>query len=280
MTDKPSAKEVGQAALAQLTKSALRTTPQKQGAELRDQQLRSLDIYKTPRHSTETGSESSPASATLMEKLWVMMAGLYGHKWISSYGTSDIKLDEIGNPRPDSGIWAKALSGINGQQIAHGMKMCTMRTGEQAAWPPSAPEFRDMCLAGKSILGIPDVAAAWREAAEASTDPSAWKFSHPIVQEAGRLTDWYSIRHGVPKAETVQARFNKRYADLAAKLQRGEPLIDGQLLIGQEAAKNELEKSDQANDFLVKQRIKDQGLDGKSTEELRAEMRAKLGIKR
>jgi hypothetical protein len=214
-----------------------------------------------------------------MEKLWVMMAGLYGHKWISSYGTSDIKVDEAGNPRPDSGIWGKALSGISGQQIAYGMKLCTTRTGEQAAWPPSAPEFRDMCLAGQSNLGIPDVATAWREAVEASSDVINWKFSHPIVQEAAKLTDWYSIRTGTPKAETVQNRFNKRYADLTAKLQRGEPLVAGQLLLGQEAALDELQKSEQANDFLVKQRIKDQGLDQKTPAELRAELRAKLGLK-
>lgn len=147
-------------------------------------------------------------------------------------------------------------------------------------WPPSAPEFRDMCMAGQSSLGIPDVSAAWREAVEASTDPTQWKFSHPIVHEAGRLTDWYSIRNGVPKAETVQARFNKRYADLTAKLNRGEALIDGQLQIGQDAAQSQLEKSEQANDWLVKQRIKDQGLDEKSPEELRAELLAKMGIKR
>lgn len=196
------------------------------------------------------------------------MTEMYGHKWTSVHGDSD------------SGTWGKVLHDISGQQIAIGMQACASRTDDQAEWPPSAPEFRKMCLAGQSNLGIPDVAKAWREAAEASTDPSGWKFSHPIVQEAGRLTDWYSIRHGVPKAETVQARFNKRYADLAAKLQRGESLVDGQLLIGQEAAQGQLEKSDQVNDFLVKQRIRDQGLDGKSTEELRAEMRATLGIKR
>lgn len=209
-----------------------------------------------------------------------MMAGLYGHKWISSYGTSDTKLDDDGKPRPDSGIWGKALAGISGPQIAHGMKLCATRAGDQAAWPPSAPEFRDMCLAGQSALGIPDVATAWREAVEASTDPMSWKFSHPIVQEAARLTDWYSIRTGTPKAETVQNRFNKRYADLAAKLQRGEPLVDGQKLLSQESAQTERERSERANDEMVIQRIKAQGLDGKPPAQLRAEMLEKLGIKR
>ncbi|MNG28763.1 hypothetical protein D3C84_1140700 [compost metagenome] len=78
----------------------------------------------------------------------------------------------------------------------------------------------------------------------------------------------------------MQNRFNKRYADLTAKLQRGEPLVDGQLQIGHDAAQSQLQKSEKANDWLVKQRIKDQGLDAKSPEELRAELLAKMGIKR
>lgn len=269
--DKPSAKELGQAALASLTKSVnvgARSKPSE--ADKRDMDLRQMENYRQPgwAKDQQTGRESSPASTTLMVRLWELMTELYGHKWTSVHGLGD-----------DSGNWGKIFSGITGQQLAQGVRAWTAQPADIAKWPPGAVELRDLCRA-KASTDIPPVDLAWREAAEASTDPSAWNFSHPIVQEAGRLTDWYSIRHGIPKAETVQARFNKRYADLAAKLQRGEPLIDGQLLIGQEAAKNELEKSDQANDWLVKQRIKDQGLDGKSTEELRAEMRAKLGIKR
>lgn len=137
-----------------------------------------------------------------------------------------------------------------------------------------------MCLAGQSALGIPTVDAAWREAVEASSDVINWKFSHPIVQEAARLTDWYSIRTGTPKAETVQNRFNKRYADLTAKLQRGEPLVAGQLLISQEAAQGAREKADAVNDQIVKDRIKAQGLHNKTPAQLRAEMLEKLGIKR
>lgn len=203
-----------------------------------------------------------------MARLWVLMTEMYGHKWTSAHGDSD------------SGTWGKVLHDISGQQIAFGMQTCASRTDDQSDWPPSAPEFRKMCLDGGNNLGIPDVVVAWREAVEASTDPTNWKFSHPIVHEAGRLTDWYSIRNGVPKAETVQNRFNKRYADLTAKLQRGEPLVDGQKLIGQEQAQTQLEKSEKANDWLVKQRIKDQGLDEKSPGELRAELLAKMGIKR
>lgn len=203
-----------------------------------------------------------------MARLWVLMTEMYGHKWASVHGEKD------------SGTWGKVLHDISGSQIAVGMQACASRTDDQAEWPPSAPEFRKMCLAGVSNLGIPDVTVAWREAVEASTDPTTWKFSHPIVQEAARLTDWYSIRTGTPKAETVQNRFNKRYADLVAKLQRGEPLVDGQKLLSQETAQSERERSERANDFLVKQRIKDQGLHTKTPAQLRAELLDKMGIKR
>lgn len=215
-----------------------------------------------------------------MEKLWVMMAGLYGHKWTSSYGASDIKLDEHNKPRADSGIWAKALSGVTGREIAHGMKLCTTRTGSQAAWPPSAPEFRDMCVSARTDASIPDQIRSWREAVEASTAPGDWIFSHPIVQEAARMTGWYAIRNGIPSAEALEAKFGKCYLELVARLARGESLIKDQLLLGQEQAASQSEMSDKANDSLVKQRIKDQGLSGKTGDELRAEMRAKLGIKR
>lgn len=200
-----------------------------------------------------------------MATLWLRMTELYGHKWTSVHGESDT-----------SDTWGKVLFGMSREQLAAGMQACAR---SDDPWPPSAPEFRALCEAGRSSLGIPDVATAWREAVEASTDPVNWKFSHPIVQEAAKLTDWYSIRTGTPKAETVQNRFNKRYADLTAKLQRGEPLVEGQKLISQEAAASELEKSEKANDWLVQQRIKDQGLAGKSPAELMAQMRAKLGLK-
>jgi hypothetical protein len=203
-----------------------------------------------------------------MANLWVLMTDMFGHKWASTYGVSD------------SGTWGKVLGDVSGQQIAAGMQALAKRTGPEAAWPPSAPEFRDLCLSSGPSLGIPSVEKAWREAVEASSNPTLWSFSHPIVQEAARLTDWYSIRTGTPKAETVQNRFNKRYADLTAKLQRGEPLVDFQLQLTHQQAEDELTRSDRANDSLIKQRIKDQGLDQKTPAELRTELLAKMGIKR
>src|ERR1700712_1934726 len=175
--DKQTPEQGAKAALASLTASVKRTpTTSVTTSRQRGNQ------------SQEPTMPSSSASTKLMARLWVLMTEMYGHKWVSTHGESD------------SGTWGKVLYDVNGQQIAQGMQACACRGGENAAWPPSAPEFREMCLAGNSALGIPTADRAWSEACEASVDPTVWKFSHPIVQEAGRKTDWYAIRHGIPKA--------------------------------------------------------------------------------
>lgn len=263
--------QVARDALASLTKSVTAVPKGKQiGIEKREAALKAQPNYRQPDWTKEesTGKESLPASTSLMDRLWELMTELYGHKWTSVHGLAD-----------DSGNWGKIFSGIDKFQLAKGVRAWTSQGGDAGKWPPGAVELREMCISAGN-LGIPDAATAWREAVEASSDVVNWKFSHPIVQEAARLTDWYSIRTGTPKAETVQNRFNKRYADLTAKLQRGEPLVAGQLLLSQEAAQDEREKAERANDQAVLDRIKAQGLDKKTPEQLRADMRAMLGIKR
>lgn len=203
-----------------------------------------------------------------MEKLWELMTDIYSHKWTSVHGIED------------NGTWGKLLGGITRQQFADGLRKWTDQKTEASEWPPDAITFRNLCLEGNATLGIPTPEKAWREAVEASTDPNTWKFSHLIVQEAARLTDWYSIRTGTPSGDAVQKRFFKRYADLTGKWQRGEQLVDQQLLLTQELARDQREISEELNDLVVKQRIREQGLDKKTPAELRADMLEKLGIKR
>lgn len=266
---KPTDKEVGQQALASLIKSAAVTQNERlNDAAARDKILRSQPNYRAPEwvRVESASTESSPASATLMEKLWELMTELYAHKWTSVHGLAD-----------ESGNWAKMMGGITKHQLAEGVRLWTAAGNK---WPPNAVELRELCLTPPSALGIPTPEKAWREAVEASSDPSTWKFSNPIVQEAGRLTDWYSIRTGKPSSDAVEKRFYKRYGDLTARLQRGEGLVDQQLLLTQERAEDERERAEKANDWLVQQRIRDQGLHLKTPAELRAEMLEKLGIKR
>lgn len=277
MSDQPppelTPEQIARAALASLNKSAnVGGNSKLSEADKRDMDLRQMPNYSRPdwNKAESTGTESSPASTSLMVRLWDLMTELYGHKWTSVHGLGD-----------ESGTWAKMMGEFDRHQMAAGARAWVNQGGEAAKWPPGAVDLRDICrLTMGDSLNIPDAAMAWREAVEASSDVINWKFSHPIVQEAARLTDWYSIRTGTPKAETVQNRFNKRFADLVAKLQRGEPLVDGQKLLSSDQAKSELAKSEEANEYLIRQRIRDQGLSEKTADELRAELRNKFGIKR
>lgn len=61
---------------------------------------------------------------------------VYGHKWVSSFGTSD------------DGTWLKGLCDIAPEKIGIGLEKC--RTSGEA-WPPTLPEFRAMCLLNKPL---------------------------------------------------------------------------------------------------------------------------------
>jgi hypothetical protein len=65
-----------------------------------------------------------------MAKLWERMIEMYGHKFISSYG-------EV-----PSDTWTRALAGCSPQGIAKGIRACFQR---QDSWPPTLPEFVEMC---------------------------------------------------------------------------------------------------------------------------------------
>lgn len=60
------------------------------------------------------------------------MQGLYGHKWISAQGVTDL----------DS-TWAIALGDLSAEDIGRGLRACVERADP---WPPSLPEFRRLCL--------------------------------------------------------------------------------------------------------------------------------------
>ena len=65
-----------------------------------------------------------------MERLWLRMAEIYGHKWVSSYGD-----------KPNE-TWAKALANFSYGQIAIGLDKMLAKNIE---WPPTLTEFISHC---------------------------------------------------------------------------------------------------------------------------------------
>lgn len=99
-------------------------------------------VMSNPKSSQQSNESKPLLSGDEMDQLWAMMAGLYGHKWVSSYGE---EVDPMG-------IWRAALKGISFEQIKFGFNKLTMKG---AAWPPGAPEFRSMCSIQADDIGLP-----------------------------------------------------------------------------------------------------------------------------
>ena len=71
------------------------------------------------------------------------MAEVYGHKWVSQYGEST---DAKGNLTSAANTWAEGLSSLSLDAISKGFSKM-VDAGD--SWPPSLPEFIQMCRADK-----------------------------------------------------------------------------------------------------------------------------------
>ena len=88
------------------------------------------------------GIEKPRLLTSLLDNLWVRMAAAFGHAWVSQYGSS---------PQGVTGdTWSAALSGLNGEQIANGIRAAI---NEGKEFPPSVGRFKSLCL------GVPSYAA-------------------------------------------------------------------------------------------------------------------------
>lgn len=100
------------------------------------QTINDLTKGQTPQQlvaSAQTSQQHALPEAKAVEFIWQTMTSMFGHKWVSSYGA---EVD------PDK-VWAACLKGISPEQIKSGLNQCASRGLE---WPPSAPQFRALCL--------------------------------------------------------------------------------------------------------------------------------------
>jgi hypothetical protein len=67
-----------------------------------------------------------------MSRLWARLAEIYGHRWVSQYGDSHGAMD----------TWQRGLRDLTRVEISNGLRALLTR---QDNWPPSLPEFRQLC---------------------------------------------------------------------------------------------------------------------------------------
>lgn len=142
-------------------------------------------------------------SQTMMDKLWLKMTEMYGHRWTANFGVS-----------ADPGhSWATVLKGLTGEQLANGLN-ALVEKADEFDWPPPANVFRAMCM---QVPGLPSEAQAWDEA-------RAGTYSHPAVRIAAEATSTYDLHTGSSKDKALRQRFERNYAIVMRRAQTGQPL--------------------------------------------------------
>jgi len=132
----------------------------------------------------------------------------YGHKWTSSIdGIEELAVDE----------WAKALAGLDAEAIKRGLDSMT------CSWPPSAPEFAELCMnCGDDC--VPPLNAAWRIICNAHGDYGDLKkrYVHPAILSMAkhRLCDVYSWSR-MPESRGVE-HFRPVYDTVMMRVRSGE----------------------------------------------------------
>jgi hypothetical protein len=89
------------------------------------------------RANADSKEPSSILIPKRIEQLFMALAGLYLHKWMSAFPTSSAL--QIGKAQ-----WARELEGVTDEAIARGLSDCGKHYRE---WPPTAPQFRELCTA-------------------------------------------------------------------------------------------------------------------------------------
>ena len=146
------------------------------------------------------------------------MASLYGNKWTSTMGETD-----HGN------MWLAALNGLVFDQLKIGMSKCA-DSGE--AWPPSAPEFKAMCLPDPTDYGLPDAESAYREACDNCHQPSRHKWSDNAVYAAGCMVQWFNLRtqSGKEDVKNTKRSYLRAYESACKDVMEGKTINGPQVV--------------------------------------------------
>lgn len=185
------------------------------------------------------------------------MSETYGHRWTSSFGES---------PRPEH-AWAKHLTGLNGKQIANGLAQLSNLDNE--GWPPSAPQFRTMCL---QMPGLPTEAEAWEQALRG-------EYQHEAVKVAAEATGTFDLKSAKLNDKNLRERFNRNFAIVRARAVMGKPLTDDIPEGIEHETKTPMQVQYAATHQQARDLITAQGLPT-DPKQARALLLAKMGIKR
>lgn len=103
------------------------------------------------------------------------------------------------------------------EQVAYGVKQARK---DQSDFFPGVGRFISWCLPDPEELGLPDLEAAYQEAASKYRSPSKKPWSHPAVYHAGKTTGWFEL--GTEKRIKTFPIFKAAYTSIVERVMKGE----------------------------------------------------------
>jgi hypothetical protein len=131
------------------------------------------------------------------------MAAIYGFRWTSAYGED---ANTIAGRE-----WAVGLATMTLDQIKRGIDACNDGHGPEDGWPPTLPQFRELCL------GLPTVAEIRAEIAKRDGERSPFGL---LVSR--KMTDPWAYRQA--DARTSERMLAEAYAAARAHVLAGGEL--------------------------------------------------------
>lgn len=154
---------------------------------------------------------TAPRNRERIAQIFMRLASIYGPAWSSHYAgeTGMLAMAE----------WGEELSSLGDNQIQRGITRCRRRTG----YPPSLPEFRELCL---SPWEENEIDTAVSRALSVSHMP-ADEIPDLLVRELVRSVPQYERRHLTAKELT--RRFKESLPAVLSKGMGGEgmALLEG-----------------------------------------------------
>lgn len=132
---------------------------------------------------------------------------------------------------------------------------------EGSTWPPTIPVLVAMLAPTAADAGMPDAAAAWREATQNAHRPTTHRWSHEAVRLAGQAVGWWELTHTSSQSALarMERRFEKQYAALANRVLSGEQLVARELL-GHEGSESPAAQAERAGHRAAQQAVEAAGL--------------------
>jgi hypothetical protein len=103
------------------------------------------------------------------------------------------------------------------EQVAHGVRRARK---DPKDYFPSVGRFISWCQPDPEELGLPDVEAAYQEAANKYRSPSRKPWSHPAVYHAGKAVGWFEL--GTEKRVKTFPVFKAAYASIVEQVMKGK----------------------------------------------------------